>query len=313
MYATFRQLQLFLAVAEHGSVSAAAKACHVTQPTVSMQLRELSESVGLPLYEVIGKRVFLTEAGERVRESALAIRDEWAALGTRIDALRGLQRGCLRVALVSTAKYFVPTLLGAFCRQYPDVEVSLSILNRDGVLERLQANADDLCIMSLPPEANEVSREAFLPNPLVVVAPAGHALAGQASIPPAALAGERFILREPGSGTRRACERHFAALGWQPTVRMALGSNEAIKHSVAAGLGLAVLSRHTLHADPVVDGLAILDVAGFPIHANWYIVHPRGKRLSPIAAEFLKHLREYVDSLPATSRSLARPDPAGPV
>ncbi len=298
MNITFRQLQLFLALAEHGSISAAARACHVTQPTVSMQLRELAENVGLPLYEVIRKRVFLTEAGRLLQQSAQVMQKELEVFGQRIDQLRGLQRGRLRVAVVSTAKYFVPNLLGAFCHRYPDVDVSLSILNRDGVLQRLRSNEDDLYVMSNPPQDMDVTTEAFLPNPLVVVVQINHPLASSQQIPLDTLMGERFILREQGSGTRRACDRHFAALGLQPNIRMELGSNEAIKHSVAANLGVSVLSRHTLHSDPAVDGLAVLDVVGFPVESNWYIVQPCGKLLPPIAAEFLRHLREHVGTLP---------------
>ncbi|GAB3253558.1 LysR family transcriptional regulator [Chitinimonas naiadis] len=297
MNATFRQLQLFLALAEQGSISAAARACHVTQPTVSMQLRELAESVGLPLYEVIGKRVFLTEAGRLLQQSAQAMQQQWEAFGQRIDEIQGLKRGRLRVAVVSTAKYFVPNLLGGYCHRYPGVDVSLSVLNRDGVLQRLRSNEDDLYIMSSPPEDMDVTTEAFLPNPLVVVAPIHHPLALQQQIPLTTLLSERFILREPGSGTRRACDRHFAALDTQLAIRMELGSNEAIKHSVAADLGVSVLSRHTLHADPAIDGLVILDVVGFPIESNWYIVQPRGKLLPPVASAFLAHLRDYLGSV----------------
>ncbi|WP_269532858.1 LysR family transcriptional regulator [Chitinimonas sp. BJYL2] len=298
MNVTFRQLQLFLALAEHGSISAAAKACHVTQPTVSMQLRELSESVGLPLYEVVGKRISLTEAGHQLVETAQTMQRAWREFGEQIDQMQGLQRGRLKVAVVSTAKYFVPALLGALCRAHPAVDVSLSVLNRDGVLGRLTRNEDDLYIMSQPPQDAEIMAEAFLSNPLVLIAARDHPLAGRGATDLNALRQERFILREPGSGTRRAVDKHFAALGFDPSIRMELGSNEAIKHSVAAGLGLAVLSRHALHSDPALDGLAILPVAQFPIEANWYIVHLKGKRLSPIATEFLAHLREYASGLP---------------
>lgn len=295
MNATFRQLQLFLSVAEQGSVSAAARACHVTQPTVSMQLKELAENIGLPLYEVIGRRVYLTEAGRLLQQTARTMQQEWEGFRQRIDELQGMQRGRLRVAVVSTAKYFVPNLLGAFCQEYPEVEISLSVLNRDGVLQRLRANEDDLYIMSSPPEDLEVTTESFLPNPLVLVAPIHHPLAPKRRIPLAeVLAAQRFILREPGSGTRRTCDRYFQRLGVELNIRMEMGSNEAIKHSVAAGLGLAVLSRHTLHVDPAIDGLAVLDVVGFPIESNWYIVQPKGKLLSPVGSAFLAHLRDYL-------------------
>ncbi|WP_018988353.1 LysR family transcriptional regulator [Aromatoleum toluclasticum] len=289
MNATFRQLRLFLALAEHGSVTAAAAACHVTQPTVSMQLRELADAVGLPLYEQIGKRLYLTAAGEALADTARAMLNEWLAFEQGIDAMKGLERGRLRVALVSTAKYFVPRLLGSFCAEHPNIDIALEVLNRDGVVARLRENRDDLYIMSMPPDNLDLEQHAFLPNPLVVIAPEGHPLAGQ-GLELADLSVERFILRERGSGTRLACDAHFARNAFVPQVRLALGSNEAIKQAVAGGLGLAVISRHALAARPGDDQLAILDVAGFPVQSSWFTLYPRGKRLSPVATVFLQHL-----------------------
>ncbi len=290
MNVTFRQLRIFLSVAELGSITAAARASHVSQPTVSMQLRELTDSVGLPLYEVIGKRLFLTQAGEELAATARTMVGEWSDFGQRMDALKGLTRGRLRIAVVSTAKYFIPRILGRFCSSHPEVDIALEVLNRDGVVQRLRANQDDLYIMSMPPGDIEIEKQVFLSNPLVVVAPASHPLAGQAGIELARLAPERFILREQGSGTRLACDAHFAGCGFQPIVRLALGSNEAIKQSVAGGLGLAVLSTHSLGEHMGDDSLVTLDVAGFPILSRWYTVHLKGKRLSPTAQAFLHHL-----------------------
>lgn len=290
MNATFRQLRLFLALADLGSVSAAARATHVTQPTASMQLRELADAVGLPLHEVIGKKVYLTAAGEALASTARAMVGEWSLFEQQVAAMKGLHQGRLRVAVVSTAKYFVPRWLGAFCAAHPDVEIALEILNRDGVVQRLRRNQDDISIMSIPPKDLDIEQREFLPNPLVVVAPWGHPLASQRAIPLAELAGERFILREPGSGTRMAAEAHFRAHAFTPQVRLALGSNEAIKQAVAGGMGLSVLSRHALAPEPAGEGLCLLDVEDFPIHASWYIVHLRGKQLSPLARVFQQHL-----------------------
>ena len=290
MNITFRQLRIFLSVAELGSITAAARASHVTQPTVSMQLRELADAVGLPLYEVIGKRLFLTQAGEELARTARAMVGEWSDFGQRMDALKGLTRGRLRIAVVSTAKYFIPRILGRFCSSHPEVEIALEVLNRDGVVQRLRANLDDLYIMSMPPGDIEIEKQVFLSNPLVVVAPASHPLAGQSRIELARLAPERFILREQGSGTRLACDAHFAAQGFAPIVRLALGSNEAIKQSVAGGLGLTVLSTHSLGEHMGDDSLVTLDVVGFPILSRWYTVQLKGKRLSPTAQAFLQHL-----------------------
>jgi DNA-binding transcriptional LysR family regulator len=290
MNATFRQLRLFLALAERGSITAAAEACHVTQPTVSMQLRDLADAIGLPLYEQIGKRLHLTAAGETLAETARAMLDEWIAFEQAINAMKGLEQGRLRVALVSTAKYFVPRLLGSFCRDHPNIEIALEILNRDGVVARLLENRDDLYIMSMPPEKLKLEKYAFLDNPLVLIAPKGHRLTGRHQ-ELADLAAERFIMRERGSGTRLACDAHFARSAFLPAVRLELGSNEAIKQAVAGGLGLAVISRHALPTRPEDDQLTILDVTGFPLQSRWFTLYPHGKRLSPIAAVFLEHLK----------------------
>ena len=292
MNMTFRQLRLFLALAEHGSITAAARACHVTQPTVSMQLRELSDSVGLPLYEQIGKKLYLTAAGEALAETARAMVDEWSAFGQRIDAMKGLARGRVRLAVVSTAKYFVPRLLGSFCASHPDVDVALEVLNRDGVVARLQDNRDDLYIMSMPPPHLEIERHEFLPNPLVLIAPEGHPLAGRRQIPLDALRDERFILREPGSGTRLSCDAHFGQQGFAPRVRLELGSNEAIQQAVAGGMGLAVISRHALPQQLSDNQLTLLDVQGFPLQSHWWTLYPHGKRLSPLARVLLEHIEQ---------------------
>ena len=297
MHVTFRQLKLFLAVAEQRSITAAARACHVTQPTVSMQLKELSESVGLPLYEMVGKRLDLTPAGEALVVSAQAMVDEWGNFEQLIDAMKGLTRGRLRVAVVSTAKYFVPRILGSFCARYPEIDIALDVQNRDGVIAALRENRNDLYIMSRPPADLEIVQQPFLPNPLVVIAAEGHRLAGRRGIDLSELADQRFILRERGSGTRLACDEHFSACAFVPSVRLELGSNEAIKQSVAGGMGLAVISRHALGAHLEDDQLSVLDVKGFPIHSSWSIIYPRGKRLSPIAGEFLHFLEGGAEEL----------------
>ncbi|QHE78016.1 LysR family transcriptional regulator [Hydrogenophaga sp. PBL-H3] len=308
---TFRQLRLFLALAQHKSITAAARACHVTQPTVSMQIKELADSVGLPLYEQIGKRLFLTEAGEALVETARLMEDDWATFEQRIDAMKGLTRGRLRLAVVSTAKYFVPSLLGSFCDSHPDIDIALELLNRDAVVDRLRHNRDDLYIMSMPPEDIELDKHAFLPNPLVVIASASHRWAQRRRLSLADMDTERFIVRERGSGTRLACDAHFEAQGFVPRVRLELGSNEAIKEAVAAGMGLAVVSRHAL-ATPLPDPrLVELAVAGFPVQCSWWTLYPRGKRLSPVATVFLQQIERtardwYEQRRPQPSSTPAR-------
>lgn len=290
MHATFRQLRLFLAFAELRSVTAAARACHVTQPTASMQLRELTGAIGVPLYEQVGKQMYLTTAGEALARSGRAMMDEWAAFEQVIDGLKGVSSGRLRLSIVSTAKYFVPRLLGTFCTAHPDVDIALEVLNRDGVVQRLNDNLDDLYVMSMPPEGMALERQELMSNPLVVIAARTHALAARRRLTPAALGSSRFILREKGSGTRLAGDRHLRALGMSVDVRMELGSNEAIKQAVAAGLGLGIISRYALAEDPAEEGLAVLDVKGFPILCSWWILYRHGKKLSPLASAFLQHV-----------------------
>lgn len=291
MHATLRQLELFAALAEHGTITAAARACHVTQPTVSAQLADLADAIGLPLYEVVGRRLSLTAAGEALLATVRAMRDEWSAFGQQVDALKGLTRGRLRVALVNTAEYFVPRLVGGFCARHPQIDIALEIANRDALIRRLRENLDDLYVMSQPPADLDLEVHPFLPNPLVVIAPAKHPLRKRRAIPLARLADERFILRERGSGTRLACDAFFARSRFVPRVQLEVGSNEAIRQLVGTGLGVGIVSRHALAGGRGRVALAELDVAGFPLRSNWSILHPRGKHLSPIAAAFLAHLR----------------------
>jgi DNA-binding transcriptional LysR family regulator len=290
MNITFRQLRLFLALADTGSVTAAARALHVTQPTASMQLREVADAVGVPLYELVARRVRLTDAGHDLARTARSMVGEWEAFSQRIDAVKGLTRGRLMVSVVSTAKYFMPRLLGSFCALHPAVDVQLQVLNRDGVVARLRDSLDDLYIMSMPPADIDLSDDIFMTNPIVVVAPADDLLAVRSSVPLDALRSRRFILRERGSGTRMAADQHFRSHRFRPDIRLELGSNEAIKEAVAGGLGIALLSRHALHGLDVEHGVSVLHVEGFPVLSNWHIVHPGGKKLSPLARAFKAHL-----------------------
>ncbi|HKL77135.1 MAG TPA: LysR family transcriptional regulator [Gammaproteobacteria bacterium] len=289
-HVSLRQLEVFEAIARLGSFKRAAQTLHVTQPTVSMQIRKLSEAVGLPLFEQVGKRVYLTEAGETLNQRCRELFGTLEHLETEVANLQGLTQGRLRLAVVTTAKYFAPRLLGAFCERYPGVDVSLKVTNRERVLERLEANQDDLYIFGRPPAGVEVEAVPFLRNPLVALGPPAHPLASRRQVPLADLGAHPFLAREPGSGTRLAVERLCDAHGVALKVRMELGSNEAIKQSVAAGMGLSVLSQHTL----VGSGgeVAVLDVAGFPIERQWYVVYPRGKERSVAVETFMAYLLE---------------------
>lgn len=293
MHITFKQLRVFLALAETGSVSATARVMHVTQPTVSMQLREVSDTVGLPLYEVIGRKVFLTDAGRLLASTARSISQTWETFEQEVNASFGLARGTLRIAVVSTAQYFMPRVVGSFCRTHPEIEVALEILNRDTVVQRLRDNLDDLYIMSTPPHDIDLKTEVLLSNPIVVIAPAGDPLTRTAQVSLSQLNERRFILREKGSGTRMAADQHFLNMRFKPNIRLELGSNEAVKEAVAGGLGLGVISQHALHGQAGENGVHTVNVKGFPLPSVWHIVHLSSKRLSPVALAFKKHLLDF--------------------
>ena len=290
MNITFRQLRLVLALAETGSVSASARAMHVTQPTASMQLKEVADALGMPVFEVVARKVYLTAMGEELARTARAVSNEWEAFEQQVEALKGHQKGKLRIAVVSTAKYFVPRLLGAFCKRYPEVDVSLEILNRDGVVSRLKRNLDDIYVMSTPPKEMDLVQEVFMSNPLVAICSSASPLAKIRRLALSDLADERFILREEGSGTRMAIDRYFRREKFRPKLRLELGSNEAIKESVAGGLGISIVSMHALHGKIREHGVSVMPVEGLPIESSWHIVYPKGKKLSPIAGIFREQL-----------------------
>jgi len=291
-HSTLRQLELFEAIARLGSFTRAAEELFLTQPTVSMQIKKLSDTVGMPLFEQVGKKIFLTDIGHELHRTCLGISEHLSNFEMIAADMKGLKKGKLRLAVVTTAKYFAPRLLGTFCQQYPGVDVSLKVSNRERVLERLASNLDDLYILGQPPVDADVVAEAFLQNNLVVIAPADHPLAKKKKIPLELLAKEPFLLREPGSGTRIATERLFDELGLKLKMRMELGSNEAIKQAVIGGLGVSVLSRHTLEMDTPSKRFVVLNVQGFPIKRHWYFVYPSGKQLSVIARTLVDHLRQ---------------------
>ncbi|MFH1495053.1 MAG: LysR substrate-binding domain-containing protein [Pseudomonadota bacterium] len=291
-HATFRQLKVFESVARNLSFTRAAEELHLTQPTVSIQLRQLSDIVGLPLLEQVGKKVFLTEAGRELLRVSHDIFEGMSRFEMLVSDMKGVKAGKLRLAVITTAKYFVPRLLGPFCKRYPGIDVSLKVTNRERVLQRMADNQDDLYVLGQPPEHLEVELEPFLENPLVVVAARTHPLAIEKSISLSRLAEEPFLMREPGSGTRLATERFFGEHGLKLKVRMELGSNEAIKQAVAGGLGIAVLSAHTLALERSSEELVFLDVEGFPIRRHWYVAHLKDKQPSVVALAFLAFLHE---------------------
>jgi len=288
--ATLHQLKVFEAAARHGSFTRAAEELFLTQPTVSMQIKQLTKSVGLPLFEQVGKRLFLTEAGRELFATCREIFNVISQFEITVADLKGLKQGSLRLAVITTAKYIIPRLLGPFCELYPGIDVSLQVTNHEGILERMTANLDDLYIMSQLPEHLDIQFQPFLDNPLMVFAPVNHPLSTETNISLERLAQEPFIMREPGSGTRRVIQSLLEENGIKVRVKLELGSNEAIKQAIAGGLGISVLSRHTLLSD--AHQFSILDAQHFPIKRTWYIVHPSGKQLSIVARTYYEYLLE---------------------
>jgi DNA-binding transcriptional LysR family regulator len=251
-----------------------------------MQIKQIEESVGLPLFEQIGKKVYLTEAGREIYTYSRNIQQQLIEAESVIESLKGLKSGRLNIAVASTANYFAPKLLAAFNEEHEDIKVSLDVNNRQGLLTHLENNDTDVVIMGVPPKSMDLDAEIFMDNPLVVIAPPGHPLMKLKKISINTLLKETFIVREKGSGTRTSTERFFAEHGAEMLASMNMSSNEAIKQAVQAGLGLGIVSIHTLGQELELGRLGILDVEYFPIMRHWYIVHRKGKRLSPVAKAF---------------------------
>ena len=301
---TLRQLQIFETVVRLGGVTRAAEALHLSQPTVSMQIKKLSETLGLPLLEQVGRQVHPTAAGREVYTTTQEILDRLVALGDLTSELKGVVRGELRIAVITTATYFMPNLLGAFVELHPQVQPRLTVTNRAEVLERLRSNQDDLLIMGQVPKEIAVEAYPFIDNEMVVVAAPSHPLAGGKNITLKQLSTERFLVREPGSGTRQAVDRLFAAQNLKVTPYMELGNSEAIKQGVMAGLGISVLSRRNLGLELASNHIVVLDVEQFPLIRRWYAVHLSGKKLSLVARTFLEHLLNESSTILSAERQM---------
>jgi len=290
--ATLQQLRVFETAARYGSFTRAAEELFLTQPTVSMQIKQLTKAVGMPLFEQVGKRLYLTTAGKELFETCREVFEKLNQFEMTVADLKGLKQGRLRLAVITTAKYVAPRILAPFCQRYQGIDVSLKVTNHERLIDRIVQNLDDLYIISHPPESLDVSCHPFLENPLVVVASADHPLAGEKNISIKQLTGQSFIMREPGSGTREAAQKLLEKFGVLVNVRLELGSNEAIKQAIAVGLGISVLSRHTLTMDTANSQITILDVEGFPIRRYWYVLYPNGKQLSVVARAFFEYLMD---------------------
>lgn len=288
---SFRQLELLLAVYETGSISAAAEKLHLAQPTVSMQLKKLSKAIDMPLYNQIGKKLVFTEAGLRVVASARNVLENIDRLDMDIADLKGLKSGSLSLAVVTSSKYFAPHLLGTFSSRFPGIDVQMKVGNREEIIQRFSQEQDDFYIFSHLPEDIHSNHTRFLSNPLIAIAHKKHPLAKKKQVNLDTFFKESFIIREKGSGTRFAidqfCEKHKKSIN----IRMTIESNEAIKHAVMSGLGVSILSAHSLSFIAGASELSRLNVQHLPIDSSWYITWSKQKNLSPIAREFAEFLR----------------------
>ncbi|RDH85040.1 MAG: LysR family transcriptional regulator [endosymbiont of Galathealinum brachiosum] len=292
MHLTFQQLKLFESVSRLGSYTRAAEELFLTQPAVSIQIKRLEEQTGLPLFEKVGKKIFLTAAGKAMYEASSDILNRVDSLKNSIEELKGEVKGPLHLSVVTTAKYFLPNLLGTFLQKYPDVEPKLKFTNRARVIERLMNNDDDFVIMGQVPKDDNLETYPFLNNILGIVASAGHPLANKKHITLKELARQRFLIRESGSGTRYVFDNLLKEHGVEIEPYMELGSSEAIKQAVMAGLGIAVLSLHSVQLEREVNKLTVLNVEGFPLKRRWYAVHLKGRKLSLVARTFLEYILE---------------------
>jgi DNA-binding transcriptional LysR family regulator len=300
-HATLRQLQIFLEAAQHGSFARAAEALHLSQPAVSMQMSQLAETVGLPLFEKRGRTLALTQAGETLLPHAERVAQALREAGEAIDALQGLHHGTLRIALVTTTRYFMPRLIARFRALHPHIAVDVSIEPREGVIALIEGNQVELAVMGRPPAHIPLTADAFAKHPHGVIAAPDHPLVGKRRVPPSRVATETFLPREAGSGTRNAMNQYFAAHGLNPPIGHEMTSNESIKQAVMGGLGLAFISLHTVVLEHQTGHLALLDLQGLPVVRDWYVLNRSGRPLSPAAAAFKRFLHAeaaaYMDRL----------------
>jgi len=288
--ATFRQIKVFEAVARHLNYSRAAEELRMSQPGASIHVKQLEAHAGLPLFEQLGKRIYLTPAGRDLLHYSRAIIQQLKEADEALAALKGVSGGRLSIAVISAGDYFFPGLLAEFCRRHEDVTVQLTVNNREEIVHQLGENTTDPAVLLRPPANPDVIAEAFAPQPHVIIAAPGHGLARKRRIPLQALANEAFIVREQGSDTRLAMEEFLAECRVKFNVTMEIGSTETIKQAVIAGMGISFLSAHTIGTELELGRLSVLDVEGFPVMRKWHIVHRKNKRLPPVAVAFKEFL-----------------------
>jgi len=302
MHFTLRQLQCFSAVAKNLSYTRAAEELHLTQPAVSMQIRQLEQQAGVAVTEQLGKKIYLTEAGREIYRYARSILQQIDEMDDVLDKLKGLAGGHLRIAAIESANYFAPKLLGTFHQRFEQVTVSINVTNQTAVLQHVIDNEVDMAIMGQPPDESHLEAIPFMANPLIVVAPPGHRLAKRKQIALPELENEIFLTREPGSGTRGAMHRFFRQHKLKLTTGMEMGSLYSIKEGVQAELGIALLPKGAVEVELMLGRLVELRFREMPIRRNWYVVLHKDKRLSAAAEAFKKLLTtEAVDLLAASA------------
>ena len=291
--ATVRQLQIFSVAASHLSFARAAEKLHLTHAAISLQIKQLEDVCGTQLFDRIGKKVFLTEAGDILLDHARQILQSLKDADESLMALKGLKGGRVTIAVTSTAEYFAPGLLAEFRKAQADVRVRLLVDNREEVSRMLISNEVDLAIMGRPPADMEAEATTFAPHPFVIVAGADHPLIGRTALTVEDIAQETMIVREAGSGTRLAMEGFFREHSIEPNIDMEMGSNEAIKQAVVAGLGISFISQHTLGLELSAGRLVVLPVEGMPVMRRWFLVRHKSKRLTPALGAFWDFVLEF--------------------
>lgn len=287
---TLKQIQIFDTVVRYQSHTQAATELHMTQPAVSMQMKQMESLLDVQLFERHGKSITLTKDAEALRKYSADILHSYRAMMDQVNMLKGSEQGTLIVSVTSTASYFATRILAAFSKMHPDIKISLDVTNRSNILTQLERNEPDQVIMGEPPEGLDVSSEIFLDNHLVIIAPPDHCLCQESNISLKRVMQEKFVVREQGSGTRAAIERHLEGFKTDCISSLEMTSNEAIKHAVAAGFGLGVVSKHTIPMELKNNYIKILDVEGFPVERHWHLVTRKGKAMSPVAQSFREFL-----------------------
>ena len=290
-----RQIRIFDTVARYHSHTQAAEKLHMTQPAVSMQMKQLEKNLDIALFEKHGKTLSLSSAGHQLREYSKEILQSYNNMLDFVEKTKGIETGHLVISVASTANHFTTRILAAFSKKYPDITISLDVTNRQNILEQLENYEPDLVIMGEPPKGLGLKSERFMPNPLEIIATPDHPLRSKKNLAIKDLEYEKFVVREKGSGTREAISRHFAESGLVCDTTLEMSSNEAIKHAVSAGFGLGVVSIHTVQLELLNNHLITLNVKGFPLKRYWHLVTRKGKAMSPVAEAFRTFLLEEAD------------------